>query len=221
MSKAIFDLKAEVREDLGKGASRRLRRDHNKVPAVIYGGNQKPTAIVLDHNKVLQAIEHEAFYSHILDLDVAGKKQKVVLKDLQRHHYRRAVMHMDFQRVKASDVITMRVPIHFINEDVCPGAKAGGIISHQVIDLEVRCKASDLPEFIEVDLAKLELDQAIHLSDLTLPKGVELASLIHGNDLSVVNVHASKQPKADEEAPVSAEGDAEGEKTEEAKSESK
>ena len=187
MSNAIFNLTAETRQDLGKGASRRLRREQDKVPAIIYGGNEKPTPIVLEHNKVLQAIEHEAFYSHILELNVDGKKQKVVLKDLQRHHFKRAVFHLDFQRVKASDVITMKVPVHFLNEDKCPGVKEGGIINHQLIDIEIRCKAADL-----------KLDEAIHLSDLKLAKGIELVALLHDNDLSVVNVHASRQAKADD-----------------------
>lgn len=199
MSAAIFELDAKERQEEGTGASRRLRRIENRVPAIIYGGNEAPKSISLCHLKVLQAISHEAFYSHILTLNIDNKQQKVVLKDMQRHPYKKIIMHMDFQRVSDKDKISMHVPLHFINEDKCPGAKQGGLISHNMIDVEVKCAASKLPEFIEVDLGNLDLDKSVHLSDLTLPEGVELPALANaGNDLSVVSVHAPKGSKSDD-----------------------
>lgn len=200
MKANAFELTAELREDLGKGASRRLRRKNGMVPAVIYGGNEKATTISLDHNKVINALGHEAFYSHILTLDIAGQKTKAILKDLQRHQFKRAILHMDFLRVKGSDVITMKVPLHFLGQDVCPGVKAGGIVNHQFIDVEIRCKVDDLPEFINVDVSKLELDQAIHLYELVLPKGIEIHSG-HSKDYNppIVSVHLPRQMKLDDE----------------------
>lgn len=213
MTAAIFNLSASKREDMGKGASRRLRRLNNQVPAIIYGGSKAPQPITLNHNELLKAISHEAFYSHILTLDVDGQSEQVVLKDLQRVHAKRGIMHMDFQRVSGKDKISMRVPLHFINEENCPGAKAGGIITHLIIDLEIRCPANKLPEFIEIDMANLELDQSIHLSDITLPEGVEIPALGQGkSDLPIVSVHAAKGSKSDD-AEKSA--DAEGKKEEE------
>ena len=209
MSAKIFELNAESRSDIGKGASRRLRRKENKIPAIVYGSDEKPTPVILDHNKVLQATSHEAFYSHILTLNIANKKQKVVLKDMQRHPYKKKILHMDFQRVKDTDIITMRIPIHFIAADKCPGVKMGGIINHQAIDVEVRCQAIKLPEFIEVDLSSLELDHAIHLSDLKLPEGIEILTLSQSkdkdHDLPVVSVHLPRMAKVEEaEAAASA-----------------
>lgn len=204
MTNAIFELDAELRDEMGKGASRRLRRKQNKVAAIMYGGDEKPTSISLDHNKVLQAIQHEAFYSHILKLNIQGKKQQVVLKDVQRHPFKKIIMHMDFQRIKDTDVINMRVPLHFTGADVCPGVKKGGIINHQSIDVEIRCQANKLPEFIEVNVATLDLDQAIHLSDLKLPVGIAIPLLIHGkeHDLPIVSVHMPRAAKAEEETKV-------------------
>lgn len=207
MSAAIFELDAKERREEGTGASRRLRRIENRVPAIIYGGSEAPQSVSLCHLKVLQAISHEAFYSHILTLNIDNKKQKVVLKDMQRHPYKKVVLHMDFQRVSDKDKITMHVPLHFINEDVCPGAKQGGLISHHIIDVEVKCPASKLPEFIEVDLGTLELDKAVHLSDIKLPEGVEIPALANsGNDPAVVSVHTPKGSKSDDDDSASAEG---------------
>lgn len=199
MSNVVHTLDAEIREDLGKGASRRLRRTRDFIPAIIYGGKEAPAAISLDHKKILKAVQFESFFSNILSINLNNKVQKVVLKDLQRHPYKPFVQHIDFLRVADSDIITMKIPVHFINENICPGVKEGGIINHLAIDLEVKCKAKDLPEYIEIDLANLELDQAIHLSEIKLPKGVEIPALSHGKsyDASVVNVHLPRQAKAD------------------------
>jgi large subunit ribosomal protein L25 len=203
-AKAIFELNAEMRHDQGKGASRRLRRTQDKVPAILYGGNEAPLAIVLDQKKVLHALENQAFYSHILTLNIGGKKQQAVLKDLQRHHFKKSIFHMDFQRVKATDHIHMHIPLHFLGEANCPGVKAGGIVNHRLIDVEVRCLASSLPEYIEVDLSKMGLDQTLHLSHLKLPKGVELVALSHGHgpehDHTVVSIHLPRRANEEETA---------------------
>ncbi len=200
-AKAIFEFTAELRHDQGKGASRRLRRMQDKIPAIIYGGGLPPVAITLDHKKMMHALENQAFYSHILTLDIAGQKQQAVLKDLQRHHFKKAIFHMDFLRVSATDKITMHVPLHFVGEANCPGVKAGGIVSHRLIDIEIRCLASSLPEFIEVDLSKAALDDSIHLSQLKLPKGVEIVALTHGHeadhDHAVVSIHLPRKGEAE------------------------
>jgi len=193
-----FSLTASERTDIGKGASRRLRRLQNKVPAIIYGGNKSPLAISLEANKLEKALSNEAFYSHILTIDVAGKKEKVVMKDLQRVHAKKSAMHVDFMRVSASDQITMRVPIHFTHADKCPGAKAGGLITHQAIDVEVKCRADKLPEFIEVDLSSLQADSSIHLSEIKLPKGVEIPSVSDDKgDAAVVSVSKARGSAGD------------------------
>lgn len=198
----IYELNAEVRPHVGKGECRRIRRLENKVPAIVYGGDKSPEAIVLDHDKLTKALENEAFYSHILTLTVAGKKQKVVLKDLHRHPSRPKILHADFLRIDPKTKFTMHVPLHFINADVSPGVKdQGGIVSHIISEVEVKCLPSDLPEYIEVDLTKMKLDETWHLSDLKLPKNVELTSLAHGKegDHPVVAIH---KPLVSQEAPA-------------------
>ncbi len=189
-TKTKFELVAELRDVQGKGASRRLRRLEDRVPAIVYGGDQEPTLLSLDHKKVIHALENEAFYSHILSLNVNGKSQQVILKALQRHPYKRhAINHMDFLRIRPTDKIHMRIPIHFINADTAPGIKKGGIITHQMMDIDIRCIASELPEFIEVDLGHLDLDQSIHLSDLKLSSNMESVALSHGNDQAIAALH--------------------------------
>lgn len=188
-----FALNAEVRSDLGKGASRRLRRNANLVPAVIYGGDKAPQSISLLANQLAKLLENEAAFSHVLNLNVAGTQESVVIKALQRHPAKGFVLHADFQRVVAGQKLTAHVPLHFINEATSVGVKQqGGEISHTISEVEVSCQPQDLPEFIEVDLAALEVGQNLHLSDLKLPKGVELVALAHGNDLAVANIHASR-----------------------------
>ncbi|ASQ46915.1 50S ribosomal protein L25/general stress protein Ctc [Legionella clemsonensis] len=195
-------LEAESREDIGKGASRRLRRLENKVPAVIYGGEKAPKAIHLLHNKVIKALENESIYSSIFDLKVDGKVEHVILKDLQRHPYKPVILHMDLQRVSAKDVLVKNVPIHFTNEQDSKGVRAGGIITHTMTQVEVRCKAKDLPEFIEIDMTNVGLNDVIHLSDLKLPTGVQLATALdESHNLPVVSIHAPKVSAVEEEAP--------------------
>ncbi|CAD5107870.1 50S ribosomal protein L25/general stress protein Ctc [Zestomonas carbonaria] len=195
-----FALNAEVRSDLGKGASRRLRRNANLVPAVIYGGEKAPQSISLLAKELTKLLENEAAFSHVLSLNVAGTTETVLIKALQRHPAKGFVMHADFLRVVAGQKLTAHVPLHFINESTSVGVKQqGGEVSHTIAEVEVSCLPKDLPEFIEVDLAKVEVGQTIHLSDLKLQKGVELVALAHGNDLAVANIHASRVKGEEEE----------------------
>lgn len=186
-----YELNAEIRNVKGKGASRRLRREGEQLPAIIYGGEKESVSLTLNHREVMKALENEAFYSHILTLNIGGQKEKVVLKDLQRHPYKVRMVHMDFLRV-GHQKITMHVPIHFLGGDVAPGVKTGGgIVSHLMTSVDVRCMPDDLPEYLELDISKLELNESIHLSQIKLPKGVEIVQLSHGieHDLPVVNIH--------------------------------
>lgn len=194
-------LEASARTDMGKGASRRLRRLENKVPAIIYGGDKKPAPIFLLHNKVVKALETESIYSSVFDIMVDGKAEHVILKAVQRHPYKPVIMHMDLQRVSAKDILVKAVPLHFLNEQESVGVKAGGIINHNMIQVEVRCQANHLPEFIELDLKNIGLDEVVHLSHLKLPKGVKLAvDVTDGeHDLPVVSIHAPKGHAADAE----------------------
>ena len=196
-----FALNAEARSDLGKGASRRLRRNANLVPAVVYGGDKAPQSISLLAKDFAKALENEATFSSVISLTIDGKAEDVVIKALQRHPAKGFVLHADFQRVVASQKLTAHVPLHFINEATSVGVKqGGGEVSHTISEVEVSCLPKDLPEFIEVDLAKVEVGQTVHLSDLKLPKGIELVALAHGNDLAVANIHASRVVKEEGEA---------------------
>jgi large subunit ribosomal protein L25 len=178
----LFEVHAEARTDSGKGASRRLRRT-GKVPGIVYGADKKPESISVDHNRFIRHLAEPAFYAHILTLVVEGKKHQVVLKDLQRHPANdNKIVHVDFLRVDAKHEMTMTVQLHFLNEDKAPGIKAGGQVSRLISEVEITCLPKDLPEFIEVDLAKLEMDEYIHLSELKLPKGVSLNALAHPDE---------------------------------------
>jgi large subunit ribosomal protein L25 len=191
-----FALNAEVRSDLGKGASRRLRRNVAMVPAVIYGGEKTPLSISLLAKELAKLLENEASFSHVLTLNVAGSNESVLIKALQRHPAKGHVLHADFIRVVAGQKLTAHVPLHFINQETSVGVKQqGGEVSHVLAEVEVSCLPKDLPEFIEVDMAAVEVGQIIHLADLKLPQGVELVALAHGNDLAVANIHASRVAK--------------------------
>lgn len=211
-------LEAELRSDMGKGSSRRLRRIENKVPGIVYGGDKAPKAIHLLHNKVIKALETESIYSSVFDLKIDGKVEHVILKDLQRHPYKPVILHMDFQRVSAKDVLVKMVPLHFINEDISKGVKAGGLVSHTMTQIEVKCQAKDLPEFIAVDLSAMEVNDVLHMSDIKLPKGVKFAvdPTEGGHDHPVVSIHMPKV--AVEEETVAEEVEAEEEKGSEASS---
>ena len=195
-------LVAEARQDCGKGASRRLRRLAGQVPAIVYGGEKDAISLQLPHNKVIKALEDEHIYSSVLTLEVSGKKEHVILKALQRHPYKSIIMHMDFQRVSPNDEITKMVPVHFINEDAAPGVVAGGMVNHHMSQLQVLCKVKNLPDHIDIDLTGMELNQVIHLSQVKLPKGVELAADVSDehDDQAVVSIHMSKVDAAAEAA---------------------
>ena len=194
-----FTLQAKGREDTGKGASRRLRRLAGDIPAIVYGGKKAPAKISLAHKDVIKALENEAFYSHIISLDVDGKSEDVIIKDIQRHPAKAIVMHMDFFRVSKTTKLQTKAPLHFINEDTCVGVKlGGGLIAHSMTELEISCLPKDLPEYIEVDMAEVEIGDTVHISDIKLPKGVESVALSHGEDHDLP-VAAVNKPKAVEE----------------------
>jgi len=197
-----FEIIAEPRIGTGKGDSRRLRRD-GKLPGIIYGTDKEAMAIVLDQNALIHQLENEAFYSHILSVRIGTEEVKAVLKDLHRHPYKPTLIHVDFLRISETEKITMRVPIHFINEAACVGVKTeGGVISHIMTELEISCLPKDLPEYISVDMTDIKLGAAVHLTDLHLPAGVEIYALSHGGDpnRAVASVHIQKV--IEEEVPV-------------------
>ncbi len=212
MSAIKFELEAEVRSDTGKGASRRLRHS-NKVPAIVYGAGQDAMMLTLNHDKVVTALSHEAFYSHILKLKVAGKDEQVILKAIQRSPSKPRVNHIDFLRVRADVKLHMHVPLHFVGDDKAPGLGEGGVVYHAITDIEVSCLPANLPEFLEVDTSKMQLNETLHLSNIVLPEGVELVAFSHGvegHDLPVVSIHKPRVIEEDviEAAPVEGEGDA-------------
>lgn len=183
-------MKVLRREDEGKGASRRLRLAGN-VPAVVYGGDLKPVSIELSHNDVWLASQHEWFYASILDLSLNGDVQKVLLRDMQRHPFKQQIMHLDFQRVNANETIRTAVPLHFLNEDTSPAGKAADVvITHELNEVNVTCLPGDLPEFIEIDLGAMVVGDIVHLSQIKLPKGVEIPELALGADHDVAIVVA-------------------------------
>jgi large subunit ribosomal protein L25 len=212
-----FELNAEVRNDMGKGSSRRLRRSAGLVPAIIYGGDKSPQPLSLNRKDLEKSLENEAFYSHVLTVNVGKDKEKAILKDLQRHPARNNVMHVDFMRIDDNVAIKMHVPIHFINEDTCEGVKMeGGMIQHQNTDIEVQCLPADIPAFIEVDMQKMEVGQIIHLSEVALPPGVTSVALALGeaHDLAIASVMAPKGIDEDElDAATGAAEGAEGEES--------
>lgn len=197
-------LEAETRAVYGKGASRRLRRLESKVPAIIYGGDKKPHMVNLLQHKVAKALENDSIYSSVFDLHIDGKPERVILKSLQRHPYKSIILHMDFQRVSAKDVLVRMVPLHFVNEAKAEGVKAGGVINHAMVQVEIRCQAKDLPEFIEVDVSHMKLDDVLHLTDLKLPANVHLNTEPDStHNHPVVSIHMSKSSASDgEEAKV-------------------
>ena len=202
-----FTLEAETRTDLGKGASRRLRRLENKTLGVVYGGKKKPASLSFAQKDIVKLAESEAFFTSLVDLNLDGKTESVVIKDMQRHPAKDTIMHVDFMRVSAKTKLTMNVPLHFINEDTCPGVKLqGGVVTHAVIDVEIICLPADLPEYIEVDMGEMNMDDNLHLSDVKMPKGVESVALSHGadHDLQIAAIHEPKAAKVEDDAPVEA-----------------
>ncbi len=224
MSTIDFTIQAEVRTDKGKGASRRLRRA-DKLPAILYGANKEAVSLTLDHNKVNNMADYEAFYSHILTLVIDGKKHQAILKDVQRHPFKPKLTHLDFQRVEKGQKLHTHVPVHFLNEKSSIGVKdEGGVVVHHINDVEVTCLPKDLPEFVEVDVAGMALGDTLHLTDLHMPKGVELVELTKGEDhdqavVSIVAPRVEKEPEPEEEVsaevPTTKETDEEEEKGDE------
>jgi large subunit ribosomal protein L25 len=185
-----FDLEAQPRADAGKGASRRLRRT-GWVPGIVYGGHQPPEMIALQHHILLQQLDQESFYSHVLNLQLNGAVQKVVLKDLQRHPSKPFVLHIDLQRITAEERIRMHVPLHFLNENVCIGLKKGGTATHSITEVEIICLPGDLPEFIGVDMTDVDTGETIHVAQLQMPAGVELNHTLDPN-APVVSIHGTR-----------------------------
>ena len=203
--KTAFELAAEFRDAEGKGASRRLRRA-NKVPAILYGGHREPRALALDHTKLLLMLDNERFYSTIINLKVGELSQAAILKDVQRHPAKNAVLHVDLQRVLEDEKIRIRIPLHFHNDAVAPGVKKGGLVSHLRNEVEVSCLPKDLPEFVDVDLSGVGMNQMLHLSDLALPEGVELPELTHGRDTPIVSIHHARAEEVETPAAEAAAG---------------
>ena len=221
-----IELNAEMRTDVGKGASRRLRRTAGQIPGVIYGGDEAAQSLKLSAHELGKAMQQARFLSQIIAVSAGGKKQQAVVRDVQRHPATEAVMHIDFLRVSADREIEVRIPVHFINEDKCVGVKLqGGLLSHNLIEVEVTCLPANLPEFIEVDVAEMNLGDSLHLSELTLPEGVRIESLAQGEDydLQVVSVYAPRAevPEAEVAAAVPVAGEAAAAPAEEEKDKDK
>jgi large subunit ribosomal protein L25 len=189
-----FKLVAELRENAGKGASRRLRRAEH-VPAIIYGAGDAPQKLAIEHNHLLRHMEHEAFFSSVLDVDVNGAGQQAILKDVQVHPARRVILHIDLQRIVADEEIRMTVPVHFLNEEAAIGVKlGGGTVSHMMSEVEIICLPRNLPEYLELDIGELNLDETLYLSNITVPEGVEIPELSEDGtgDRGVVSIHIIK-----------------------------
>ena len=211
-----FVLQAELRTDTGKGVIRRLRRQADQVPAILYGAKEQPQALSISHKDLHRACEAEAFFSQIITIKAAGKKQEVILKDLQRHPAKDRILHADFMRVRMNQMITVEVPLHFLNESACVGVKQnGGIVSHNMTSVEIVCLPGDLPEYIEIDVQHLDIGDSIHMSELTLAENLSMPALQQGadHDHVVVSVHVPKKVEEIEVAP--AEGEEEAPETEE------
>lgn len=201
---AKFEMTAEPREAKGTGASRRLRHS-GKVPAILYGAGKPPTMVTFDHNNMLHNLQNEAFHTAILTIKLGADQDQAILRDWQMHPYKPQVLHVDFQRISATEKIHMRVPLHFVGQEVSPGVKQqGGIASHLMTEVDVTCLPAQLPEYLTVDMAQLSIGDSIHLSDLPLPEGVSITTLAHGgDDLAVATVTAARVVE-EEAAPVEA-----------------
>ncbi len=184
-----FSLTATSRTDLGKGASRRLRREA-LVPAIVYGGDSEPVAITLKGNEMARNLLEEAFYASLITLNFDDKKETVILRDLHRHPYKNVVLHADFQRVNAKEELTVTVQLHFINEETAKGVKKGGMVSHVMTEIEVSCLPGNIPEYIEIDIEDLDLHSSIHLSDISFPEGVQ-STLLNVGENTEESEHAS------------------------------
>lgn len=196
MSKQQFVLEAANRVNVGKGASRRLRRNEGAVPAILYGGDKAPANISVSHKDLTHVLENETFFTSVVTLNIDGVAENAIIKDLQRHPSLPRLVHADFQRVLDDRELHIKVPLHFLNEAVAPGVKqGGGVVSHLLTELEIMCLPKFLPSYIEVDIGNLGLGQSLHISDLQLPEGVRSVSLSHGaaGDLAVVSINVIKK----------------------------
>ncbi len=201
-----IEIKANLRDTKGTGASRRLRKS-GSIPGIVYGNKKDAVSITLDGKDLSLKFKKEAFHASILSLDLDGKKESVLLRDYQLEPVKSTLLHVDFQRVNENEKIHVKVPFHFINEDVAKGVKLeGGVITHIVTEADIACLPKDLPQYIEVDLADLELGHSIHLSEIKLPEGIELTALTHGNDAAVTSII---KPKVKEESVEAAPAEAE------------
>lgn len=206
-----FEINAELRKDVGKGASRRLRRAGEKIPGIIYGAETPPQNLMINANELGKAMQNEAFFSHVLDVKLEGKVQQAVLRDVQRNPANDRVLHVDLLRVSADKAIEVNVPLHFVDEDKCKGVRlGGGMIAHAMTEVEISCLPKDLPEYLEVYMAELDVGEIIHLSDLALPAGVTIIALTHDDDRAVVSVQAPRGASEDEEASGAPEAAAQG-----------
>ena len=218
-----FELECFIRTDLGKGASRRLRRINSNIPAILYGGDKAPVSLSIAHKDIAKATESEVFFSQVITLNINNKKEPAVIKALQRHPAKPLILHADFQRVSMDKEILVKVPIHFLNEDECVGVRlGGGNIIKSLNEIEVSCLPKDLPEYIEVDMLDIELGGSIHLSDITLSEEVISVALSHGEEsaLTVASVQAPRGVAEEEDEEAIAEGEGEEAETEEEASKS-
>jgi large subunit ribosomal protein L25 len=213
MQMSEHTIKASSRKDEGKGASRRLRHAA-RIPAIVYGGQAAPKSIQLEHEKTWVASQNEWFYSSILSLDIDGSVERVLLRDMQRHPFKQQIMHLDFQRVNENEALRVAVPLHFVNVEKSPAGKAADVVvTHELNEIHISCLPKDLPEFIEVDLSGLSAGDTIHLSQVTLPKGVEVPELKLGadHDVAVVVARMGRVEETTDEAaatPAAGEGEA-------------
>jgi len=202
----VFEFNAVSRVASGTSSAKASRRNGN-IPAVIYGGNSEPELIELNHNDMVKSLVNEAVYSHILKLNIGGKIENAILKDMQRHHAKTQILHMDSMRVVMGEKLKINVPLHFVNEELSPGVKEGGVVMHSMIDVEIECLPKNIPEYIEVDLTGLQIGESIHLSQIVLADGLEIVALTHGedHDLPVAQIMKSKAGSDDVDADGSAE----------------
>lgn len=199
-----IEIKAEPRSVQGTGASRRLRRE-SKVPGILYGAGKDAQPIQLDHKDLFFKLKMEAFHASILDMSIGSEKAQVLLRDYQMHPFKQEILHADFQRVAADRKIHMKVPLHFVNQEIAPGVKvAGGIVQHVQVDLDISCLPKDLPEFIEVDLSQLQAGHSLHVSAVKLPPGVESVALAKGDDITVATIIIPRAVAAEEETAAAA-----------------
>ncbi len=208
---ATFTLNGELRTDTGKGASRRLRQA-SRVPAIIYGLDKEPTMLTFRHDDIMHASEDEAFFAHILTIEMGGQSEQVIIKDMQRHPAKKQIMHADFLRIDATQALHVNVPLHFINEENSVGVKAGGIVSHVMTELEVSCLPKDLPEYIEIDMIDIAVGESVHLSDIKLPEGVSSLVAVedeeHNQPVATIVIPRGEKEVGESDADVAADSEA-------------